>query len=398
MVIAIVVAFVAIGASVFLLQQLSRSKNTFRANQADFEETVEAFFREQKWGHLQKADTPGEEANVRFGRAAFMAVRGKLLDAAAYDEVTPVTGWEIPENAKSALNASPLQADVKPPSSTLRELLGRYEIEYTRLIELEAALSTENRNLTSNLIEQEKGFSRELDKITFEFNVTTRRAADAVAEAAVRHDQLRKEIAENRTGKLQAQEDLDELRRAWDAERAGLDKQVAYWRARYFDWVGHAEEEGLKPDGELLAVDRGYELVTLAGGEDAARQPNTNYVVYSVSPAGTISIRGRVVINKVLPLTSIAAILAKEAPMMTGDQFVAEPVWDKFHAPPPHKVTPVDAHVPPEVESEEDEVGVEVGGEEELESEEEGPEVAPEEEPPVEDDEGFFGFDDWDDF
>ncbi|MDP6439049.1 MAG: hypothetical protein QGH74_05405 [Candidatus Brocadiia bacterium] len=393
MVIAIVVAFVAIGASVFLLQQLSRSKNTLRANQDAFEEHVEACFVEEGWGHLQKAATPGEEAgeeaNVRFSHEAFEAVRGKLEDAATYEEVTPVTGWEIAENAKSALDGSPLQAALQPRSNTLRELLERYESEYTRLIEREAALSAENRDLTGKLFAQNEDFTRELDRITNEFTLATQRGADAVAEAAVRHDQLRREIAENRDEKLQAQEELDGLRRAWGAERGRLDKEVAYWRARYFDWIGHAEEEGLKPDGELLAVDRGYEIVTLAGGEDAGRQPNTKYVVYSVSPAGGISIRGRVVINRVLPLTSIAAILGKVAPMMTGDQFVAEPVWDRFHAPPPHEATPVVAYVPPAVETEEDEEVVE---------EEEEPEVAPEEVPPAEDEEGIFGFDDWDDF
>ncbi len=392
MVIAIVVAFVAIGASVFLFLQLSRSKNTLRANQDAFEEHVEACFVEEGWGHLQKAATPGEEAgeeaNVRFSHEAFEAVRGKLEDAATYEEVTPVTGWEIAENAKSALDGSPLQAALQPRSNTLRELLERYESEYTRLIEREAALSAENRDLTGKLFAQNEDFTRELDRITNEFTLATQRGADAVAEAAVRHDQLRREIAENRDEKLQAQEELDGLRRAWGAERGRLDKEVAYWRARYFDWIGHAEEEGLKPDGELLAVDRGYEIVTLAGGEDAGRQPNTKYVVYSVSPAGGISIRGRVVINRVLPLTSIAAILGKVAPMMTGDQFVAEPVWDRFHAPPPHEATPVVAYVPPAVETEEDEEVVE---------EEEEPEVAPEEVPPAEDEEGIFGFDDWDD-
>ena len=324
-----------------------------------------------------------------------MAVRGKLEDAATYEEVTPVTGWEIAENAKSALDGSPLQADLQPRSNTLRELLERYESEYTRLIERETALSAENRDLTGKLFAQKEDFTRELDRITNEFTLATQRGADAVAEAAVRHDQLRREIAENRDEKLQAQEELDGLRRAWGAERGRLDKEVAYWRARYFDWIGHAEEAGLKPDGELLAVDRGYEIVTLAGGEDAGRQPNTKYVVYSVSPAGGISIRGRVVINRVLPLTSIAAILGKVAPMMTGDQFVAEPVWDRFHAPPPHEATPVVAYVPPAVETEEGEEGAE---EEEAVGEEEGPVAVPEEEFPVEDEEGIFGFDDWDDF
>ena len=376
MVIAVVLALVGITVSVIFIMEYNHAREALIASQDEFGILVGGVFRDNQWT-LSKLTDP--ESDVSYGKAALNEVKVKLHEAATFEKMRPKLGeWNNAADLADAIRNSALQRDQEGTEyGSIFALLDAHEFTYGRQKEEVARLETERDTLNAQRVALKKKLDDETTRLGAEVVAAQRKQKDAAAEAAQRYADIQKMYKSALKDKVEWQGKLDEARREWEIEQKKLSGQIAYWQTAYEKEIAvELAADEMKPAGRIVDIDRAYEFIMLEGGADMGRKAQTTYVVYSVAPSGAETVKGRIKIMRVLNFSSRAGITEKVEPMIKGDLFVAQPVWDSFHKPKEEVVARVGPTVPgvtaaePEEEEKETET-VDIGETEEEESEEE---------------------------
>jgi len=141
LVIFIVLTFVGIGAAIWLYQQYSILQRAVAANQQAFEQQAASVFQREGWDLSHEV---GAEYGFKYDEQAYAQVAQKLNQAAEYEALLALLGWESTNEVQSALDVSPVQ-DERPDErySSIAALLGFYEQQYELLTERVRELDAE---------------------------------------------------------------------------------------------------------------------------------------------------------------------------------------------------------------------------------------------------------------
>jgi len=331
MVVAVIVAFTAIGASIFLYQKLAQAKSALASNQKMFQDTVGDVFKERKWTLTPEED---QAMGVRYGHKSYQDVTDRLREAATFEDMAPLLGdWKDAEIAQGTLDDSALARDrADAPFRNLSELMSGYDTAYKRMGGLLAANDQEIADLNGQLKVATETFDAETRRLNAAAQKAVEEQKNAEAAAAANYGQLnakynnaRREVDE------WAQKYRDALQQA-EVDKVELREEARDWEGLYQDLLKSQQPgETMLAEGKVLSVEESYEFLMLEGGDDVGRKPNNTLVVYSVSPLGVETYKGAVIVNKVYSNTALAGVLSQNEPMMKGDLFVPKVVWEAFH-------------------------------------------------------------------
>ncbi len=347
LVIFIVLAFVGIGAGIYLFQQYAILKEAVRENQLAFESNIATVFKDQKWDLGREI---GAEYGLHYDEQAFRDVAGKLELAAEQEAMVPLLGWKNSGEVKGALQLSAAQAEQPEAYATVAGLLGFYEERYKALTE--RARSLEQQVANQQQITQDK--AAELAKVQSNLMQQINNATTDYKNALAQH---RKEFADvkqmyerARDELKQSRDDYQKAQQRWEAMLGEVRKEADGWKELYQNVIRgiKVEEVGLKAAGKVLEVEPLHELVVLEGGDDAGRKVNQKFVVYAEAPGGVRTRKAEVHISKVEKTTCLATIFNQAQQILRGDQFVSNEVWEKLYPPARVAEAPKPAPAPTE--------------------------------------------------
>ena len=376
LVIFIVLAFIAIGASIWFYQQLSTVSQAVKQNQDEFRTTVANRFRENGWELTTK---PAAEFSLEYQREAYDQVVRQLEKAATYEELLPLLGWESVQGVQSKLTrqGSPIQSVMPEPYITLNGLIGEYEGRYIRLTarvaELEKQRDEAKKLNTEQLAAARQREQEDLDK----YNAAIRRHRDAMDESGKQFKNMNAMYDQARDETKEWQQEFAGAKQEWQGRETELREEIDTWKELYdATRPGALKAETMEPAGKLLEIDTRYQFVMLEGGKDIDQEKNTSVVVYSESHMGQRARKGELLINDVKEKTSLATIVKREKDeqLLVGDLYVTGEVWEKFYpaaretvaVAPRTPVTPVPIVEEEELEDEEVEEVEEVEDEGEV--------------------------------
>jgi len=333
LVVFIVLSFLAIGASLWLLQQTQLMKRAIESNQAAFADSVGKLFAAQKgWSLPSKA---GAEYALRYDADAFAAAAGKLAEAVNYEQMLALLGWESPEGVQGALEASPAQTEMPEKYRTLQGLLTYYENRYGELKKRVADLETEVATKRGQLVEQEREFKKANEDLRQRLNAAVAQYAKDLREARTQFDNMKKMYDDSRGELKQADEKFDLAQAEAKTEMAKLRKEADGWKELYEkSKAGEPAVKKMVAAGKVLIVEVSQSLVSLEGGEDVGRERNAELVIYSETPAGARTKKAEVTVTKVMKNTAQALIVEQTELPLAGDLFVSKDLWDQFNLPP----------------------------------------------------------------
>jgi len=363
LVIFIVVAFIAIGLSLWLYQQLSITRNAVAENQVQFQDRVHAVYRENSWA---MPETEADENRFRYHEGAYDKVAIKLREAADYEDLKIVLGWEHPSSVQAALDASVVQRELDNTYSTMEGLLKHYENTYVTLTERVEELEGTVESQAKTINEKSEELARIQNEWGEKYNAAVKEHGGAQGDLRQRYLDLEKKYNGIDAALEKFKGDYDTDKAAWKEEFERLELESTNWQRQYEELLVEAQtpkkgDKGFKAEGKVLEVEPLRELVVLAGGEDEGRKKNAKFVVYTKSLSGDRSVKGEVLVSDVYETTALATILTQDERIIAGDLFVAKAAWDELQAGPKEET----AGVAPEQPAEAQEAGGEEAGAEE---------------------------------
>ena len=384
LVILIVLAFVTVGASIWLYWQLSAATSAIKENQADFDKIVGDMFVTHDW---DLPSDPAAQYGLQYRQETYRAVVAQLEKAADHYELMPFLGWESIEAVKAKLtrDGSPVQSEIDEPYGTLEGLLGKYESEYVTLTKEIAGLRDELEDTNRLVREKTAAADAERERLKGEYVEASARHAKAMEESTRQFEGMQDLYNKVRAETVALQKKLQDAAMNWEAERRKLLAEAVKWETLYIETRSPEERaEIMRAAGKVLQVDASRAFVMLEGGKDMDREKNASMVVYSESLTGQRNRKGRLLITNVFDITSLATIIRQEERLLAGDLYVTQAVWDKFVGPESREVLPVEVPAvaaPEEVEPAEEvvetpeevaepEIAIEVVEQEEVEEEE----------------------------
>ena len=351
LVIFIVLAFIGIGAGIYLFQQYAILKQAVMANQRSFEGNVGSVFKRQLWDLTREI---GAEYGFEYDEKAHQDVAGKLALAADQEAMVPLVGWKNSGEVRSALQLSPVQTEQPEAYSTVAGLLSFYEQEYKALTDRARNLQQQVANQQQIIDDKAAELAKVQNGLEQQINQATTDYKNALAQHRKDFNDMKQMYEQARGEVKQGREDYDKAQQRWETILAEVRKEADGWKELYQKVVGGGkiEEARLTAAGKVLEVEPIHEFAVLEGGEDTGRTTNQKFTVYSEAPGGVRTRKGEVHISKVEKTTSLATIFNQKQQILRGDMFVSNEVWEKFYPPARVAEVPKPAVVPaPPVEA-----------------------------------------------
>lgn len=335
MVVFLVAAFAAIGSTVAFYQQSSRSRDSIQTNQAAFDSSVGAAFRDNGW---QLTEQTPQELGWKYGPDSYKEVAQKLQEASTYEkELIPLLGWAGVDGAKDALQSSPAQKEAADQGqaalSTLKDLLDFYQTSYVQqsstiadLRKQVSSMTTERDQLQANLAQREKELGQQI-------NDEKKAYSDALAKQKKDYDDVVASFDAQQKKTAETQDKLQQETNAHKADVSKLQDQVAALQEEVRKLTVPGEGKKLTADGTVISVDSQYDVVFVDGGKDKNYKPEDTFVVYGIAPDGKDRYKGTIKITQVFDTTSRASIAVEKEFILQGDYFVSTKQWDQFHPP-----------------------------------------------------------------
>lgn len=327
LVIFIVLALAGIGTSIWLYQQKAILQRALKANQNRFKNEVASVFENEKWDMAKRVDS-------RFGftyeKDSYRDVRSKLFDAAMLEDLRPVIGWDSPNSVKKALENSPVQQEQESQYKTIRGLLGFYEEEYQRLNKQVANRNSDLETTRTKLADKSEAMNQMQKRLMQEKTEAAQKYQEKIGEIREQYKGMQEEYkqAQNKVEKWQGK--YDRAQESWTEKFGSLKNKARDWKKLYKEAT--AEEKAVKelqPAGSVLDVEPRYEFIVVEGGSKEGREEGQDIVLYTRSPDGVRTVKGRAVISNVYDTTSLATMVRQSAQVMKGDFFVPQASWQR---------------------------------------------------------------------
>jgi len=345
LVIFIVLTFVGIGAAIWLYQQYSILQRAVAANQQAFEQQAASVFQREGWDLSHEV---GAEYGFKYDEQAYAQVAQKLNQAAEYEALLALLGWESTNEVQSALDVSPVQ-DERPDErySSIAALLGFYEQQYELLTERVRELDAEVAAKQQLIDDKTAALTRTQNELRAEINELDAAYKAALAEHRKQFNDMQDMYEQARALVRECRDNYDRAREQWEASAADLRKEAEAWRNEYLRVTrGEAAGETMTAAGKVLDVEPIHEFAILEGGNDVGREVNQRFVVYSELVSGLRTRKAEVRITEVRNTTSLGVLFNQKEQVLEGDSFVSKEVWDQFH--PSARVAEAPAPLPEE--------------------------------------------------
>jgi len=332
--IALFVALVGIGFSVWFWDQYLTVRKAVAVNQANFADTVAGEFTKHGWA-MKTAAAPDQ--GFEYDRDSYSTVVEKLAEAAVYEkDVLPLLGWESVSGIQAALaDSEAQQALVEQGGSAYGQLAGllKYYGEQWTLLRKEVAdLRAENADTESRRQALETQSREAQDKLTEEFNRVAEQYKSDIAKYRQDYNDIVAQHAAQQQAAVQWQAKYQEEANAHQREVAALERDVASWKTKYDDAVGGpGKEERMQPEGAVLVMRSDLEFVVIDGGRDKGLAEDASLVVYNLTPDGKDRKKGVIQVGEVRDHTSLATVSYETEPILAGDYYVSLARWLQFH-------------------------------------------------------------------
>jgi len=331
LVVFIVLAFIGIGAALWLYQQKAILQEAILKNQSAFEGEVGQIFRDNRWDLTAKT---GAEYGLEYDTSAFREVADKLKLAAELEKMRPTLGWDTAAAVEKALSDSPVQQGRTDRYGALSSLLAFYENQYDQLTKrvetLEGEVGAKEQQLadkTQLMNELQNKLLGEKNEAIAQYRTDVERREEQYRLLNQRLEEARKDL-ENTRGELKKAEE------EWKARLAEVEQEAKTWERLYKQTLkGEDTEETMKAAGKVLAIEPAHEFVMIEGGSDVGRDALARYVVYVQNPSGARTKKGEIMISAIHGKTSRATVLQQSEQILAGDLFVREDIWKKFQEP-----------------------------------------------------------------
>ena len=329
LVVFVVLTILAAGLAIWQTQQASAAKKALRENQADFQERVADYFVERNW-ELATEDVRGPYG-IQYGPSSYDSVKSYLEQAATYERMTQLLGWQTVEGVEEAMRVSPLQKEQEVGFVTLGALLGEYERKFQgqtiRIDQLQGDL----KSAQNQVVQKDKAFTDMQGNLRDQITADGRKYAADLSDWKEKYDKVLAAHTEQRTQTEDWKRKYEEAVAGADQKIADLEKAAEDLNKRLDVAVrGEEKPETLVAEGKVIEVEWQYNLVIIEGGEDVQRAPNEKLVVYSESPSGERLRKGMIIVTKVHARTASASVVKEYERIDDGDAFVNLELWNKF--------------------------------------------------------------------
>jgi len=330
LVIFVVLTFISAGAAVWFYQQASAAKIAVNKNQDAFDAQVAQYFSQQNWDMPKEAE-PGV-LNVRYGSSSFSAVQAQLQKAATFEELRDVVGWESPSAAKQVLASAALTRDLGTEYQTISGLLTGYEQEYGDLRQANADLRGKMDSLQQQLAQKTKALTDTETNLRDELNKATSDYGKNLDEWAQKHKDLAQTHQEQTEQTEQWRERYRQAKDEAEQKMQDLQGELAQWKETVRKLRGGEQPEKMAAQGQVLELDRQYQIIMVGGGDDLERERDQRLVIYMETAAGERIKKGEVIVTKVHPHTAAATIVieGEDAKISEGDSCVTIETWKRF--------------------------------------------------------------------
>lgn len=330
LVVFVLLTFISIGAAVYYAMKASTAVSQLKENQQAFEEAVVSYYRDQGW-EVPTAQDPGVY-DVRYDSSTYGAVATRLQDAATFQQMASVTGWESPDAVQDLLQNSPLAQDREASFETISGLLQAYGQSYEDLNSRVAQLNQQIKSLKSQLDKKDQALNEALAQKRQQLNKASDTYQQKMKERRQKYQALLEAYQKQRDQTEKWRQQYKQTVQQNKKQVSQLEKDLEDWRQMYRRLRMKGEKEQLRPGGKVLAVKPDYGFLVVAGGRKQGRKRDQKLVVYQETLAGQRERKATVVVTNVYDHTASASVISRQGnvELEEGDLVATLSSWEEF--------------------------------------------------------------------
>ncbi len=332
LIIFILLTIAGTGLSIHLYQQWTLAEEAIETNQRAFRDSVGAAFDQAGWDMPERTR---DAYGIVYDRDTYTAVALKLNDSALYENMQPLLPWRTAQEVEEALVASAPDAEV---FNRVQALLNHYSEQHEALGARIDDLNRRNRAYVRDLEQKDESFREMQADLKRQILASEANHAERLAEFRSQYNAMeqRWRQAREQTGVsfTELRGRMEELESEIAASEERIAEKTKIVEELEKKLVVEEEPARLVAEGEVLTVERGTDLIMVAGGEEAGHQRNEQIVIYRREPNGEPFYIGAAVIAAVYDVISLAHVIADETvhPIIEGQVFVRREAWDEMQS------------------------------------------------------------------